>query len=479
MRRKRILRYMSALVCLLLLLCAGTLPASANSAPAMWWNGSEASGPVAGDLGCPLSVESEVLTFEVAEFPAPPYEEVDDFLAYSGSVTAAYTLYNPTGQAITARLYFPFGHRPEYADTFIDVTSGRTDTADDTAEYDITLNGTAVEKRLRYTYQPIFGDFNVETHLPYLCDDYAQDVFFTPDMPVYKHVYRVGGVGATTAPSQYLAFTIPFGLANNRILVEHGGTEQLADGRWRVYLYNGYEEEDLVLYVIGEQDVVFDWEVYGDRDMRQEIEGEVILQSSEQITFEQLALSYRDTASEVSDIDWYNATVQYFNDQGTESGWLSTPYIERYLMRWYAYDITVAAGERVVNTVSAPVYPGVDEGYDPYIYDYTYLLSPAERWASFGSLEIIVNTPYYMTKSGVGRFEKTETGYRLMLNGLPEEELTFTLCTVANPRFEVSPVWVIFIALVVICVLIAVSLPVAGIVVAIILVRRRKKKRQA
>ena len=81
------------------------------------------------------------------------------------------------------------------------------------------------------------------------------------------------------------------------------------------------------------------------------------------------------------------------------------------------------------------MYPDANVRYEPPIYTYNYLLSPAKTWADFGNLDIIVNTPYYMTESGGDfSFEKTETGYQTSLDGLPEGELTFTLSEAAKPK---------------------------------------------
>ena len=108
------------------------------------------------------------------------------------------------------------------------------------------------------------------------------------------------------------------------------------------------------------------------------------------------------------------------------------------LMRWYSYDITIGAGERIENTVTAPIYPSFDIDYEPPVYEYTYLLSPAKSWQSFGALDIIVNTPYYMIESGPEGFERMESGYDCHLMGLPDQELTLTLCTEAQTQAPVS-----------------------------------------
>ena len=81
------------------------------------------------------------------------------------------------------------------------------------------------------------------------------------------------------------------------------------------------------------------------------------------------------------------------------------------------------------------MYPDANVRYEPPIYTYNYLLSPAKTWAKFGELDIVVNTPYYMTESGGDfTFEKTENGYQTSLDGLPDGELEFTLSASAKPK---------------------------------------------
>lgn len=161
------------------------------------------------------------------------------------------------------------------------------------------------------------------------------------------------------------------------------------------------------------------------------------LVSTEKITLKDFVLSKYDERYGVLDYDWYNAVVtsmKYF--EWTNGAIHSTEVnldVSGQLMRWYQYDITLEPGERIVNTVTAPMYPSFDTNYEPPIYEYTYLLSPAQTWAEFGNLDIVVNTPYYMTKSGPEGFERNGYGYEVHLDGLPEGEFTFTLCAEADP----------------------------------------------
>ena len=96
-------------------------------------------------------------------------------------------------------------------------------------------------------------------------------------------------------------------------------------------------------------------------------------------------------------------------------------------MSWYYYEITVGAKDRIINSVTAPMIPGINISYNPPKYDYTYLISPAATWSDFGKLDIYINTPYYLIYSNIDGFEKTENGYELHLDGLPREKDSYHL----------------------------------------------------
>lgn len=141
------------------------------------------------------------------------------------------------------------------------------------------------------------------------------------------------------------------------------------------------------------------------------------------------SLSFSPRVAQVH-ISIYNFEWEYGAVSSTELGF----DISDRLMRWYEYEISIGPGERIVNTVMAPIYPDINSRYEPPIFEYTYLLSPAQTWAEFGNLDIVVNTPYYMTVSGPEGFQYNNPGYELHLTGLPEGELTFTLCAEAEPK---------------------------------------------
>ncbi len=101
---------------------------------------------------------------------------------------------------------------------------------------------------------------------------------------------------------------------------------------------------------------------------------------------------------------------------------------------WYEYEITVQPGQRVVNTLVAPIYPTVHIRYEPYIYEYTYHPIPGCAWSKFGTLDVEINTPYHMLSSaGFDTVEKTETGYAASGCQNPEAFFSFVLSTAENP----------------------------------------------
>ena len=93
------------------------IPVGANSAQTHW-SGVDSTGALVVGEDCPIEVTSELLTLYISEFPESYYNDSESFLAYTGRVTAEYTLYNPSDYTVTAKLLFPFGELPSYAPYF-------------------------------------------------------------------------------------------------------------------------------------------------------------------------------------------------------------------------------------------------------------------------------------------------------------------------------------------------------------------------
>lgn len=441
-------RIMAALLTTLLTVSA-VLPTavSANSAQ-MYWIGVSGTGTIITDEDCPILVEHEVLTFDIREFPESYYSEPESYLAYTGSVTAEYTFHNPADYAVTATLLFPFGNIPDYGMLHNWETEEplyRTDTE----KYGVSVNGKKIEAALRHSFAYPYEAFELEKDTARLSDGYAADPFYQPDMPVLKNTYVPSGVDLEAYPAASAAIELPFGGNRSKyVMVENNGFDLLEDGfRLSSFLGKQVEDRALTVYVIGDQsDYLPEWTIYENGACEKIVEGTMMLTELERLTFQDMAMSAYPEGSEVSETDWYNAVVTSMNLNEYAEGFVGSDFsygdamfdVSRCLMRWYAYEITIQPGQTITNTVTAPVYPDIDGRYAPSVYAYEYLLSPAKTWSGFGSLDIVINTPFYMTESGMDGFEKTAEGYKLSLPGLPEGELTFSLSSVEKPEYTIE-----------------------------------------
>ena len=109
------------------------------------------------------------------------------------------------------------------------------------------------------------------------------------------------------------------------------------------------------------------------------------------------------------------------------------PYVHYDSTLWYVYEITLQPGQELINTVTAPIYPSVYINYEPQKYWYGYELSPDFLWQSSGTLDVIVNTPFYLLDCA-HEYEKTDTGYKASYDISSIWATSFSLCTSENPE---------------------------------------------
>lgn len=436
--------------------------ASANSAP-HYWNGTTSTGITFTGENCPLEVEREELTFELNEFPKRD-NTVQGFLNYSGSVTAEYKFVNPTDSEIKATLAFPFGRQPDYA-PYYDENDRRVKDVD-TEKYTVKIDGEDASPTLRHTYFNGYS-FNYDIHGAQLRDDFAEDSFFKTDLPVYKYTFNAT---VQTDGEFYSVADIPLDKTKTKI----AGYTYLSDsydGGIKITWYN-QTTASKTFYVIGDDIDASEiqWKFYiekfqglpiiGGHWVKETVEGSAEFEEKEQTTFKEFALTDRDEDDVISEIDYYNGVVDYYNNYS--SGILSANCgvaFSNLAMRWYVYDMTVAAGQSVINSVTVPMYPTIRNN----VYKYEYYLSPAAKWASFGDMEINIKTPYYLIEGG-DKFEKTEEGFKFTATGLPQGELEFSLAESENPETSGNK---IFTAFIIACAIVAVlgGIAVLGVII--------------
>ncbi|MBR3767644.1 MAG: hypothetical protein IKL10_05335 [Clostridia bacterium] len=464
---------------MVLLISLFPVGAAANSAQTHW-KGTDSAGVVVTDGDCPIIVKNEVLTFNIENFPKTYYRSEEDFNSYSSSVTAQYTFYNPSEYTVTARLLFPFGERPMYAYQYYDENAGEYISVDDTAKYEITLNGEPLEKTLRYTLDR--GAFNIDEDVIKIKDGYTDDSFYYPEMPVKCYTFEVSGIDE----EEYHAATAAFDLGEfdgktKYLLLEQSGRHTQKDGDARISAWVD-NKTTLTLFVIGDTTAGYpEWTLYknGGVEDKEKIDGTVTLIEEKDLTFSDFVFTHYDENSMISKFDWYNALVEQFNYSEDNSGVIfdigTNLNINGSLLRWYEYEITLEPNEEAVNCVSAPLYPEIDAGYDPAVFDYIYLLSPAKTWKNFGTLDIKINTPFYLINSGNFEFTKTDGRYSLSLERLPEEELSFRLSSGEDPQRPPKKI-TDFLPIEIIIMLSVTAGIILVLILVIVLIRKYKKK---
>ena len=188
--------------------------ADANSAQ-RYWSGTDGTGALVKDENCPIVVDSELLTFDVQEFPKSYYNSAEEFLAYTGKVTAEYTFRNPADYTVTATLVFPFGNLPHYGEYIYDSYTGKHTAALETDKFGVTVNGKPIEATVRHTLKDSGTPFSLDADMPRLTDGYISDSFFRPDLPVWVQQYSVEGIDPENQAAPLLLFCV-------RIRPKHG-----------------------------------------------------------------------------------------------------------------------------------------------------------------------------------------------------------------------------------------------------------------
>lgn len=289
MLKKRV----AAFITLLLVISMFSVPALANSAQ-VHWRGTTSSGVIIIGDDCPIEVESERLVFEVKEFPQQYYYDAEEFLQYSGKVTAEYTFFNPADYTVNATLVFPFGNIPDYG-YLSDPDSEERFLKTDTEKYDIMVDGAPIEKTLRHTLSYFGNQFGLEEDMSKLHDGYMNDPFYSPDMPVTRLYYRSSGVDLETYHAATAAFVLSADPTKTKVLVEgQNGGRTLGDG----VLIEGWVNPDemFVVNVIGEPlKEMPDWRFYENGACEKEIDGAMTLADTETVTLKELVfLEYEE-----------------------------------------------------------------------------------------------------------------------------------------------------------------------------------------
>ena len=439
--------------------------ADANSAQ-RYFEGIDSTGALVDMENCPIVVDKEDLDFYIEYTDDAPSRDELYYAARFGYVTATYTFRNPSENTINMDVVFPYGYAPK-GDDIVE------------KECSVKVDGEDIAWKKRYTLKEYYR-FNAVEDMQLIKDGFDQDEYFYTDKKVYKYVYSVND----DVNGRKLEFQ--FNTSDRKIVTDYYSYS----GSSTCTLYvDTVGKQELTFYVIGED---IDLAASEETVINEQKGGHLTLVSRTEQTFgDELAFINRPKDSDISDVDWYNALSSKFdyvrNVTAFSPQYLTVLGMDGYnggyeLFRWCQYTLSIAPGQSVVNAVTVPLFPSVDEYYDPDVYEFTYYLSPATTWAGFKDLTVNIHTNGYVLKYQDKGFEKVDGKYTYHSDTLPSGELTFKVCKEEKPTTQYGSVISSVITVLAKAIGFGVLLPVSIILIVIVIivivkaVKRKKKK---
>lgn len=362
-----------------------------------------------GDPGCgviprgesPIEVEQEVLTFDIPVLEAEDTDyDIDEAKDRSGTVTAQYTFRNPAKDPVTVRMAFAQG-------------AERRNTS-----CDVRKNDRPLSTQIRYTYTDYFQEFYGPSDVEKIRDTYVEDPFFDPEMPVRELIFDFQGLPDDVSADALFTYSIP-DKTNARIMIP---CAYRSDGEYEIEVEN---QDHIAVYLFGDSDGVETvWNCCLPSGEKMSFAPEM----GRQMTLLEFAKMSMAKIPDISDVDCYNAVVDGMNaDRHFDLILSYLPGEDFYTTMWIEYEFPLGPEETAVNSVKAVLAPEWHNYRRKPEYAYHYLLSPAQCWKKFGSLDVYVNTPHKLCEPYKEEFEVTENGYQKHYDSLPDGELSFRL----------------------------------------------------
>lgn len=391
MKKTKFRTIFTTLLCCLLI----SLTAYANSAPIQMTPGDPARGIIPKGES-PVTVEKEILTFNIQNLlPEENDYDIEGADVRSGSVCAQYFFTNPSTEPVTLKL--AFAHGVERINSSCDVR----------------INDQPLETQIRYTYTDGYQNFFGPDDVLKIKGDYTEDEFFYPEMPVAEYIFNFDGLpdGSNDAIFEY---SIPEKV-KARIIVP---CSLNSSGTYKRSVKNG---SCISVYVLGDDSGIdMAWSIGESR--------KILPENGKRTVLSEFASLIMNKIPDISGIDSYNVVVEGMNEARHFDLILSRiPEVSFDTTMWIEYEFTLSPGESAENSVRAVLAPEIFNYRKNPEFTYKYLLSPAQCWKKFGTLDVIINTPHILNDYSEEGFEATESGYTKHYESLPDGELEFSL----------------------------------------------------
>lgn len=357
-------------------------------------------------ISSPIIVKNEELTFDI-------YKSDLNYGNVATKVSAKYTFYNPSEYEVTSRLLFPYGNILDYPNF------------NKQEEYQILKNDEIINATIRHTYQEDISEFNIQNELKLINDEYIEINGLSEKTKIYRYVFKIES--SEKLDNGYISCSYFLDNTNiKRIVCPQISYERTKNEKNEYRIYTS--KEYIQLYLIGDDDlnIIDNFEFYNKSgDI---VEGSLKLQEKEELKLDYLIYMYYQNVDNISKMDWHNACLEKLNNlEETFIRNIDFFNIQNQLLSWYDYTLTFMPYEELTNTVISPIIPYVNYRTNPETYKFVYLLTPASTWNDFSNLTININTDLYILTNSIEGFEKTDTGYSIHLEKLPQNELIFEM----------------------------------------------------
>lgn len=492
---KYTIQKLSCITALCILLCAhAVMPVSAAIEPPMGLGGNEPGGVMVVDGKTDLALEGAELTFDISDLPDGVMDDAEQLLAYGAQVRATYTLYNPTDRTVTEQLATPLCCYP-----YFDRTENEYS---DAYKFTVEINGQKTQTKQRHTYysdpydyvQGLAGDTqHLANGLAYLSAECAANPVLRPDAPVYVYTY-LAALDAKDAEDKNFEVSGSVKADPDTCAVLTAGllvTE--VQGVTATLYRHVYMSDELTVCFVGEDAGEIDWTVSDHEGNEGDVK--VTLTSRQSITLYEFVMQGYDPECGASEQDYFLAVMAYADlKREQDSAFIRfgdaialEPY---HLIPWQLFDVTLAPGERVSVTVTAPIYPCIHDYYHPPVYTYAFAMTQDDAWSACGTTRVRVITDLLLCKRErmlpeIGEYTESEDGYTWEGQG-DFNYFVFSICESEKPRDTSLPIIVLaglfMIAVLFVIFVLPVLIVIAVIVLIVLLIlraKKRKKKRMA
>lgn len=356
---------------------------------------------VAIDKDSPVAVTSCKITLDIVDLP----EENDKPQQYSSTVTIDYQFNNPTNYDVAMQLHLPL--KSPYYSKFFNLVYGDTQLIADEPIDVVT-----------HCWYGKSYDNNNEYLLP---NERLTDDYFNDSLVAYKYFYQVK-LPYNDDREGVLEYTLG---KNDKVVFDNEITyyksHPFSD---KLTMYSSVKNGDILMaYSFDKQMPEINLKFTETRDGELLKNAELKLLAEFTCTFEDVAFTYYDPSGTVNRTDWYNAVLKKLQDRGVNVYKSATQFdVTDDVRMWYDYTIVVPANGTANHTVTMPLFPDINYGYTPDVYEYYVNLKNLKSWASVGDIEIVANTDYYAvkdTQTTINAFGTDKCNWRLKFSTVP------------------------------------------------------------